>query len=309
MFKKAITFFVLAAVFTSCEKVVEFDLEDSERYIVVNALPSTDSLFFANITYSRFFLDNQEFPPVTNATVTLDVNGTLYSSTSREGGNYLFAYRPLAGDTMTLHVDIPGRESIIGGTRQPAMPDMQAPIAELDTLLPFNTAEINFTINDPSGRNYYYVYLTERDSGIKWNMMEKKWDTIDTVVTPYFNCVNDEIIDPSVNSIEGFMKYYNRLLFIDSLIDNQSYDVTLSLMMLKDTAEHPIMREYSLVVESLSLDAYRYRKEVLAAQGIGASFSEPTRIYSNIRGGALGIFAGIARKKYPLEFVYKQFEF
>ena len=94
-------------------------------------------------------------------------------------------------------------------------------------------------------------------------MFEKKWDTIDTVIHPYFNCVNEEIIAPTVNSTEGFMKYFNGLLFIDSLIDRQSYEVKLSLMMLKDTAEHPLLREYSLVVESLSPEAFRYTKEVL----------------------------------------------
>lgn len=306
MLKKTLSVISCLILFASCEKVIEFDIQDSDRYVVVNALPCTDSLFFANITYSRFFLDNQAFPAVTNATVMLDINGTLYGSTSRDGANYLFAYHAAQGDTLTLHVDIPGREAIVGGTRVPYLPDMQAPIAELDTLMPFNTAEITFTLNDPSGRNYYYIFLTERDSGIQWNRFEKKWDTIDTVIHPYFNCVNEEIIAPTVNSTEGFMKYFNGLLFIDSLIDRQSYEVKLSLMMLKDTAEHPLLREYSLVVESLSPEAFRYTKEVLSSQGMGAYFAEPLRIFSNLSGGALGIFAGIARRHYPLTFTYKQ---
>lgn len=303
--KKIITLLSIALLFISCEKVVEFDIQDSDRYVVVNALPCTDSLVFANITYSRFFLDNQEFPPVTNATVTLDVNGISYSSSSRNGANYIFSYRALSGDTMTIHVDVPGRETIIGGTRIPDLPNMQAPLAEIDTLQPFNTAEITFTLDDPEGKNYYYVYISERDSGIKWNRWEEKWDTIDTVKTPYFNCLNMEITVPEVNCIEGFMNYFNRLLFIDSLIDQQQYEVKLSLMMPKDTAEHPLMKEYSLVVESLSPEAYRYTKEVLLSQGMSSYFTEPTRIFSNIR-GALGIFAGIARREYPLTFTYKE---
>ena len=303
--KKIIIILSAVLLAISCEKVVEFDIQDSDRYVVVNALPCTDSLVFANITYSRFFLDNQAFPPVTNAIVTLDINGTLYSSSSRNEANYFFTYRAVPGDTMTIHVEVPGREAIVGGTRIPALPDMQAPLAEIDTLQPFNTAEITFTLDDPAGRNYYYVYLSERDSGIEWNRWKEKWDTIDTVQTPYFNCLNMEITAPEVNCIEGFMNYFNRLLFIDSLIDNQQYEVKLNLMMLKDTAEHPLMKEYSLVVESLSPEAYRYTKEVLLSQGMSSYFTEPTRIFSNIR-GALGIFAGIARREYPLTFTYKE---
>lgn len=306
LLKKIFFIITFALFFTSCEKIVELDIQDSDRYIVVNALPSTDSLFFANITYSRFFLDNQPFQAVTDATVTLDVNGAKYQSTGRDGANYLFAYRPIAGDSLTLHVSVPGHDVIVGGTRQPALPDMQSPLAELDTLLPFNTAEISFTLHDPTGRNYYYIYLTERDSGIEWNQWDKRWDTIDTVINPIFNCLNTEITAPEVNCMEGMMNYFNRLLFIDSLIDQKQYEITISLMMLKDTAEHPLQREYSLVVESLSPEAYRYTREVLASQGMGSSFAEPSRIYSNLSAGALGIFAGIARRHYPLTFTYKQ---
>lgn len=304
---KKIIILVAVLVAVSCEKVVEFDIKDSDRYVVVNALPCVDSTFFANITYSRFFLDNQPFQPVTDATVTVDVNGVTYSSTGRDGTNYLFPFRAASGDTMTLHVSVPGRDPVVAGTRVPVLPAMLPPLAEIDTLLPFNTAEITFTLSDPAGDNYYYIYLTERDSGRQWNQWEERWDTIDTVITPYFNCLNFEITSPEVNSIEGFMKYYDRLLFTDKLIDKQDYEVKLSLMMLKDTAEQPLFKEYSLVVEALSPEAFQYTKEVLAAQGMGSYFTEPRRIFSNIT-GALGIFAGIARRHYPLTFTYKEAE-
>ncbi|MBQ1409494.1 MAG: DUF4249 family protein, partial [Bacteroidales bacterium] len=146
---KKIIILVAVLVAVSCEKVVEFDIKDSDRYVVVNALPCVDSTFFANITYSRFFLDNQAFLPVTDATVTVDVNGVTYSSTGRDGANYLFPFRAASGDTMTLHVSVPGRDPIVGGTRVPALPAMLPPLAEIDTLLPFNTSDITFTLSDP----------------------------------------------------------------------------------------------------------------------------------------------------------------
>ena len=299
---------IVCAMLCSCEKVMEFDIEESDRMVVVNALPSTDSLLFVNITYSRFFLDNQPFTAVTDATVSIEVNGTTMASTGRDGANYLFGYTATAGDTLTLHVSTPGRPDIIGGTRVVPLPDMLPPLAEIDTLQPITAGEITFTLTDPAEMtNYYYIYLTERDSGRQWNQWEERWDTIDTVMYAYFNCLNFEITSPEVNSIEGFMKYYDRLLFTDKLIDKQDYEVKLSLMMLKDTAEQPLLREYSLVVEALSPEAFQYTKEVLAAQGMGSYFTEPRRIFSNIT-GALGIFAGIARRHYPLTFTYKEAE-
>ena len=74
---------IVCAMLCSCEKVMEFDIEESDRMVVVNALPSTDSLLFVNITYSRFFLDNQPFTAVTDATVSIEVTGTTMVATVR----------------------------------------------------------------------------------------------------------------------------------------------------------------------------------------------------------------------------------
>lgn len=295
----------VALLFTSCEKVVEFDIEQTEPFVVVNALPSTDSLLFVNITYSRFFLDNQPFRPVTDATVTLYVNGTPMAVTQRDGANYISTYNVVAGDSLTISVDVDG-QTISGSTRAVALPNISTPIAEIDTLQPITAGNITFTLSDmPDKHNYYLVYISERDSGTQWNQWEERWDTIDTVRNAYFNCLNREVTAPSVNRAEGMMDYFTQLLFTDSLIDGQQYELTLSIPMFRDTAEHPIERQYTLIIQSLSPEAFRYTVAVGAAQSIGQYFAEPAKVYSNISTG-YGIFAAIARRNIPIEFIYKQ---
>ena len=295
----------LVLLFASCEKVVEFDIEQTEPSVVVNALPMTDSLMFVNITYSRFFLDNQTFRPVTDATVSVDINGTPLTLDQRDGANYGCTYRIAGGDSLVLHVQANGK-TITGATRAPLLPAITIDSAIIDTLQPFTTGGISFTLDDPAAvRNHYLVYISERDSGTRWNRWEERWDTIDTVVHSYFNCLNREVTDPAVNRAEGMMDYFNQLLFSDSLIDGQQYSLTLAIPMLRDTAEHPIERSYTLVVESLSPEAFRYIVAVGKAQGIGQYFAEPARIYTNLSGG-LGIFAAIARREYAITFTYKQ---
>lgn len=292
--------FVAILLSAACERVVEFDADDIERMVVVNGLPCTDSTLFVNITYSRFFLDNQAFVPVDNAIVTVDVNGTTIASSTRDGANYYFNYTAAAGDTMTLSVSVPGHDEVRGGTRFPALPCMTTPTAEIDSTLPITAGVVSFTLSDPSKmENYYNIYVMERDSGSQWNQWEARWDTIDTVIYSYFNCMNYEITSPEVNCTMGMVNYFNQLLFKDSLIDGKDYEITLSLIMLKDTAEHPLMRQYSLVVESLTPEAYQYWKEVMNAHGIGQYFAEPSRLFSNLHGG-LGIFAALSRRVWPL---------
>jgi len=304
---KKIIFSIITAcaLLCSCEKVIELDDDYLEPIVVANALPCTDSLIFVNITYSRFFLDNREFQPVANATVTIDVNGTALSSTQRDGANYLFDYSVVAGDSLTLHVAIPGHDEITAGTRAVPLPNMTTPLAEIDTLMPISMGDIIFTLTDDASRSdYYYIYVLERDSGTQWNQWENHWDTVDTVRHAYFTCLNREITAPEVNVSEGMMDYYTSLMFSDSLINGQAYDLKVSLPMFRDTAEHPMLKEYTLVVEALGPEAWRYRRDVAASQGADSYFAEPRRIYSNLSSG-LGIFAAIARRQYDLIFTYK----
>lgn len=304
--RKNLIFLIFLALLTAgCEEVMEFDIDEGSRAVVVNALPCADSTLFVNITYSRFFLDNTPFQPVVGADVSMDINGTMYSYSSYADGNYFFGQTLNGGDTLTMHVNIAGREEITGGTRVPYLPNMLNFKAELDTLQPITAGELSFTlVDDASQRNYYYIYISERDSGCRWNHWEEKWDTIDTIRHSYFSCLDLDISSPEVNSSEGLFGYFSSLLFTDSLINGQHHEMLISLMLPRDTAEHPIQRDYTLVVQSLSPEAYRYRLEVAKAGSIEQYFAEPSPIYSNIK-GALGILGGISQRVIPLVFTYK----
>ncbi len=291
---------------TACEEVMEFNIDEGERAIVVNALPCADSTLFVNITYSRFFLDNTQFHPVSDADVKIDINGTLTPCSHYADGNYFFAHTLAGGDTLTLHANIDGHDAIVGGTRVPHLPNMLDFKAQIDTTQPITAGELTFKlVDDATQQNYYYIYVCERDSGTRWNRWELKWDTIDTVSHAYFNCMDLQITAPEVNSSEGFLGYFNTLLFTDSLINGEQHDMLISIMIPKDTAEHPIQRDYTLVVQSLSVEAYRYRKDVLKANGMEQYFAEPSPIYSNLR-GALGILGGMSQRVLPLTFTYKE---
>ncbi len=297
---------LLLLILGSCEKVVELDIEDLEPLLVVNAMPCADSTLFVNVTYSRFFIDNSPFRPVTDASVQMEVNGTMMTSTYRDGANYYFGYQLNGGDSLTLHLSKEGYDDVTGGTRVPTIPDMQNFKAEIDTLQPITAGQIHFTLNEPaSERNYYYLYILERDSGSRWNEWEHKWDTIDTIRHAYFNCMDLSISDPAVNVSEGLMGYFSELLFSDSLINGEAHDMLVSLVLFKDTAEHPLLREYTLVFESLSNEAFRYRKAVAQASSMTQYFAEPARIYTNLI-GAPGILAAIAKQKIPIVFTYKE---
>ena len=104
-----------------------------------------------------------------------------------------------------------------------------------------------------------------------------------------------------MNATEGVLNYFNGLLFTDSLIDGTACEVVMSIPMLIDTAEHPLKREYKLVLQSLSHDAYSYRRSVMATRSLSQMFSEPQQVYSNLS-SKVGIFAAIARREIEIIF-------
>ena len=286
---------------TACEKVVDIDDAIAEA-LVANGLPSVDSTLFVNVTYTRFFLDNTQFATPADAQVTVDVNGSPLPSDSRVGANFFFPYLVRGGDTLTLHVQLPGHEELIGGTRIPHMPAMDNFRAETDTTQPFTMGDILFTLNDEPGvHNYYYLYVIERDSGMRYDTKLEQWDTIDTVFHTWFSCLDEAFTSPAVTASEGLMGYYNSLLFSDSLFDGTQHEAKVSVFLYQDDSDSLIARSFEFVFQSLSQETFRYRQSVAQAQGMASYFAEQAQIYSNLHGG-YGIFGGIATRRFKLQF-------
>lgn len=302
-FNKLLSALLLMAMFTGCEKVVDIDAAIGEA-LVANGLPIVDSTLFVNVTYSRFFLDNTQFSPASDAQVTVDVNGTPMAPSGRDEANFFFPYVVRGGDTLTLHVQLPGFEELVGGTRVPNMPAMDNFRAETDTTQPFTMGDILFTLNDePGARNYYYLYVMERDSGMRFDTELEKWDTIDTVYRTWFNCIDEAFTSPSVTASEGLMGYFGSLLFSDSLFDGTQHDAKVSVLLYQDDSDSLIARSFEFVFQSLSHETFRYRQSVAQAQGIASYFAEQAQIYTNLNGG-YGIFGGIAMRRFKIQFDY-----
>ena len=79
-------------IFTSCEKVIEIDLNEADRKLVVEAFVSNDSTFnYTKITKTGSFYQTDAFETVKGAKVTLsDEFGNSYSTTEKESGYYYY---------------------------------------------------------------------------------------------------------------------------------------------------------------------------------------------------------------------------
>ena len=293
---------LLILTLTSCEKVIDFDTSVSQSKPVLNAVPSAEKQLFVYFAHTRFFLDSTNNQPINGVDMTVTVNGTDYHPTSVDHCNYFFDYIAQENDDLSIHIHADGKD-ITAHTVVPRMPRISQPLAIIDDTSVFNLLIVNFNISDyPDHKDYYCISLRQRDSGCRYSPYFDRYDTIDTTYNTYFLCNDKDLIDPFIaaNMSVGGFSPFNQLLTPDDNFDGESHNTTLTLIRLTDTNEVvPYIHQYTLDVESVSPDRYRYLQDIANATSMMQLLTEPPEVYSNVN-GALGIFAANARRTFPL---------
>ena len=292
---------LLVALFATagCEKMIEFDIDEVDPMVVVSSLNDVDSNVYVRLTYSRFFLDNHAFRVIDNANVQLFVNGTAFGTApvyNTDKERYFFNYKPQPGDSLELHIDVPGHETVTAGTRVPSRANIGTPQIQVmadpndDEYYYYNTPTIDlrFDLNDPADeKNYYSVSIIDY-SDYMYIRYYRNYvgDTIvDTVNNDTFTntmamTINDVVINPNTDvtdvttAIDGGTTY-TKFFFTDDNFNGRthnvpiqfranSYDVDVNDTFYYDPSSSTIMsvqiehHHYYLKVVSYNRDAYQY---------------------------------------------------
>lgn len=298
IFILALSFILLA----SCEKVIDVDPNAVNSKMVLNGIPSVNKDIFVYFAHSRFFLDTSNNHPANDVDMVVTINGTQYRPVKDSNCLYFFDYNVQEGDSLQISISAEGKQ-ITAATRAPRMPQIDLNAAYVNSDTSINLLMVNFTINDPGDyHNLYCFRLTERDSGAYYHPYWEFFDTIDTVYTNMFFCYDDALTASNAAASEMLYGYpvYTQLLTSDANINGTSHNTTLFMMLPRDTNEiQPFIHQYSLTVECVSPERYKYLQTVAAANNMMSLITEPPEVYSNIN-GALGIFCGTAKQTFPL---------
>lgn len=287
--------------FVACEKVMDFEFDDASGQPVLNALPSLGKQMFVNYSYSHFFLDNNTIHPVPNTDMCISVNGVDMYPSKIEGCNYFFDYLLQPDDQLAISI-VSDSVVVSASTYVPRSPNMEDVVTVVDTTMTFNTAIISFDIvNHPNYKEYYYFTISQRDSGVRYNSYLEIYDTVDTVFNTFFFCFDNNLTSPMVAANQPLGGYlYTSLLTQDDLVDGASYKTAMMLVLLVDTNEvEPFLHQYTLNVESVTPERYKYLQSASSSSSLTSFFGEPAPVYSNVS-GALGIFSGMAKQSFPL---------
>ena len=329
----------------ACEKQIDIDIDDLEPLVVVRAQNETDMPLSVNLTYSRpmfgsFYVDYDDdyFPKVTDATVTLSVNGGTVETATRDGGTYTFTHLPQPGEELSLNIEVPGKEAITATATVPLLPQvgeitLQTRTEPLD--IDGNTSvdlSLFVPLIDRGGTADFYSIVMYRCDTVCYTYYDSTGAACyyDTLVDgqQYFEC-QDQLIVNQMNiedAFEGTIPTFvgSEMLFNDALIDGTTHSIELMTYVYLGgyNAEGRWFRtgdgywiespygSFTYVVHStfyvevyaLSRDLYLYRQSMNSYNDdeLLSFFSEPVQIHSNVDGG-IGIF-GVSSKK---TFTYK----
>ena len=305
-----------------CSKMVDFDTDEIPNQMVLNALPSEGNRMFANFSQSRFFLDTNAgaalLSPQLPLTVYNNLGTNVYTPDSVSRTNYFFPYTPVGGDSLQLVIHT-GGNVVKADTKVPKALQTSGFMtvhswdypsqSGSDTVL--NICFIQVKVADHADEsNYYYIRLTERDSGLCYRKYRQEYDTIDTVYNNmYFLCTDadlvspDVLITPPVLQLPQGYSIYDRIICSDARFNGTNKAFTIMLPILVDTNEAPgYKHEFVFHVESIRPERIKYLLDVANATSLTQMFAEPTGIYSNVTVNGeqgLGLFSGFSHSKFP----------
>ncbi|PKP20492.1 MAG: hypothetical protein CVU05_08905 [Bacteroidetes bacterium HGW-Bacteroidetes-21] len=272
--KKIILYLFVILSFSSCEKIIDMDIPDEGRKVVINSIFCDSAQLVVSLHQSRHILDDDQFNVITGAVVKviyengtaeiLTENGTTgyyqSASTARLRGSYQIEVTS-GGEITSAATKIPVAISVVSV-------DTNSYESEGD---PMFSMDVQF--DDPEGEKNYYMLGITRPPWYGSGMSDN-----------YRIFINS--MDPSVQ-----IDYGGYLIFSDELFNGRSKKLTVEMSKYEFGNDTDSL-DVTIELRSLSYDAYMFYLTSSAQLNQGAySFNEPVQVYNNIENG-YGIFGG-----------------
>lgn len=220
--KKLLYIFGLIALATSCQKVIDVDLNDSNQNIVLEAnYTGEDSTVRVRVTLTSSYFDSEPSPEINAAAVTItDGNGVTTVVPSVGNGNYeLTNYVPSYGSDYTITVSYDGQTYM--ATCNMPVPVSLEPITYLyfDGFFGGNGGYAPFlNYYDPAGVENFYQIVVSRNG--------MTYDRIDEIQTQDDALTDGNYIERPLFTGEGLSQIGDTISFEFRSVDKVIYDYT-----------------------------------------------------------------------------------
>ena len=282
---------------TSCIKMIDIEIPEYDRKLVVNALINPDSLVVVGLTRSNTVITQTFADPVGNATILLYENDQLVGSLIplRNSFYYLPDFKPSSGRSYRLEISAGELKPVIAVTR---VPDTIGIIAFDTTWVAGDDGNRilngSIRVSDPAQQKNFY--------SARVAITHKRWDYSTQTFTDEMATYTLWIDPPGLENRtldfffletgSGFNSY-GSVFFSDDLFLEEEFEISFSENEERFHGADTVVIDVS--VDHIEASYYQYARSFRNYQNnSGNPFSEPVQVYTNVENG-LGIFSGFAR--------------
>ena len=306
--KNFLYFFTFSLLFASCDIVVDLDIPEHDRVLVVNSILTTDSMINASISHSVGAFDASSISYVNNATVEvyedgvllgeMDEQASLSSDSSGELDStyvYNFNQNPVAGKIYSYEIVHPDYEAVRAETTVPAVVKLNVNDV---TLLSEQDYEkhyrVRFSFNDAPEDNFYRLRLRYQN---------EYYDGFD-----YFESNDASMISSVGVQSDGATFYGDVALFDDEMFNGTEKEISIDFFDYNkffwgEEPDDDFETEYTLELTSVSESYYIYIRSLRAHYDNQDQFifaGEPVQVFTNIENG-LGVLGSMSLDTVLLE--------
>lgn len=282
----------LLLIFNSCEKILNIDIPEGDRHIVINGVMKPDSIINVQVSKSKSVLETENIEYLSSASLKLYIDGTFVEDlTYTENGNYLSTIKSQKDKEYKITADYGEMKT---ATAIGKIPDSVSILSITYTNTETTDGKehhIKIKIDDPVGvDNYYFVALST---------FYEEYDNYGnptgeyTESSQYFQSSDpvfrNGLLSFNLSGKEG-------LVFTDESFDGLDYSLDITaghtyspVNTLKDGLGS---QKYKVYLLSITKDLYYYIVSFNNNQvTTDDPFSQPVKVYTNVENG-LGIFSG-----------------
>ena len=300
---------IITIIIFACEKVVEIDIPESEKKIVVNGMFKADSNILIHVSKSMNILDTvrwYKLPVINDADLSITSNNELININYQDKGYYLSDDLAIQGNLYNVFIEAPPLIQVRAEIEVPERID----IISIDTssfygktytvdsgLVDILFYEARLKFKDPAEIENFYIigckaFYDHIDIDLDIFNLESfldnpdlfllYGDTVQSLVNK-FVFSGEQIVVEDVWAEEG-------ILLNDNIINGKEAEISVIFEPDKIAISQ---LEYYFSLISITEDYYNYIISRERAYNSNGPFSHPVQVFSNIENG-YGIIAGCA---------------
>ena len=302
--KNFLYFFSFSMLFASCDIVVDLDIPEHERVLVVNSILLTDSIINAYISHSVGAFDASSISYVNNATVEVYEDGVLlgemdeqasfsYDSSGELDSTYVYNFNqnPVAGKIYSYEIVHPDYEAVRAETTVPSAVKLNVNEVTLLSEQDYDKHyRVRFSFNDAPEDNFYRLRLRNPNTYSGFH---------------YFESNDASMISSSGVQSDGATFNGDEAFFDDKMFNGTEKEISIDFFDYKSFwfEEEGIEVQFILELTSVSESYYTYIRSLRAHFDNQDQFifaGEPVQVFTNIENG-LGVLGSMSLDTMLLE--------